>query len=174
MKKYFYTDGKQKFGPFDIEELGHKNIKKETLIWYEGLPDWTHAGDLEELSLLIATSPPPVPDVHRQSTATGSTQGSIRNQAEAARPDTVPKTWLLESILVTIFCCMPLGIVGIINAARVEARYSAGDYAAALRASREAGTWTKVGFWIGFGVLILYALMILVGVFNFDGGEYFT
>ena len=28
-----------------------------------------------------------------------------------------PKTWLVESILVTLFCCLPFGIVGIVNAA---------------------------------------------------------
>ena len=38
-----------------------------------------------------------------------------------------PKTWMVESILVTILCCLPLGIVGIVNAAKVNSLYSAGS-----------------------------------------------
>ena len=30
-----------------------------------------------------------------------------------------PKTWMVESVLATIFCCLPFGIVGIINASKV-------------------------------------------------------
>ncbi|WP_419184195.1 DUF2752 domain-containing protein [Xiashengella succiniciproducens] len=38
-----------------------------------------------------------------------------------------PKTWLGESILVTIFCCLPFGIAGIVNASKVESRFYAGE-----------------------------------------------
>ena len=31
-----------------------------------------------------------------------------------------PKTWMAESILVTILCCLPFGIIGIVNAAKVS------------------------------------------------------
>ena len=43
MKKYFYSNDNEKNGPFSFEELKNENIKKETLIWYEGLDDWTKA-----------------------------------------------------------------------------------------------------------------------------------
>jgi hypothetical protein len=49
-----------------------------------------------------------------------------------------PKNYLIESILVTIFCCMPFGIVGIVFAAQVNAKFDAGDYEGALKASKEA------------------------------------
>mgnify|MGYP003297500314 FL=1 len=38
-----------------------------------------------------------------------------------------PKNYLAESILATIFCCLPFGIIGIINAARVENAFYSGD-----------------------------------------------
>src|SRR5690606_39441568 len=38
-----------------------------------------------------------------------------------------PKTYLLETILTTIFCCWPLGIPSIIYASRVEKKFYAGD-----------------------------------------------
>ena len=67
-----------------------------------------------------------------------------------------PKNWLVESILVTLFCCLPFGIVGIVNAANVNAQFDAGDYAAAEKASKEAGKWTKIGFWVGLGCIVLF------------------
>ncbi len=78
-----------------------------------------------------------------------------------------PKTWLVESILVTLFCCLPFGIVGIINAAKVESRFYAGDKDGALRASEEAGRWTKIGFWVGIATAILYFMFVIsAGVYT--------
>ena len=71
-----------------------------------------------------------------------------------------PKNWLVESILVTIFCCLPFGIVGIVNAAQVNSRYATGDHDGAVRASQEAAKWTKLGFWIGIAVLICYIIAV--------------
>ena len=77
-----------------------------------------------------------------------------------------PKTWLVESILVTLFCCLPFGIVGIINASKVESRFYAGDKEGALRASEEAGRWTQIGFWVGIIVAIIYFLIMVTAGLN--------
>lgn len=73
-----------------------------------------------------------------------------------------PKNWLVESILVTLFCCLPFGIVGIINAASVNTKYAAGDYAGAQEASATAGKWTKIGLFSGIAVYVLYILFVVV------------
>ncbi len=79
-----------------------------------------------------------------------------------------PKNWLAESILVTLFCCLPFGIAGIVNAAQVSSKFAAGDYDGALRASQEAGKWTKISFWIGIGVIALsFLLFVILGVGGF-------
>ncbi len=72
-----------------------------------------------------------------------------------------PKNWLVESILVTMFCCMPFGIAGIVNASKVEARFYAGDLEGANRASKEAGKWTKIGFIIFIVGMGLYVMLML-------------
>lgn len=72
----------------------------------------------------------------------------------------IPKTWLAESILVTLFCCMPFGIVGIVNASKVESRYNSGDTEGAIRASEEAKKWTTLGFWIGLSLAIIYIVVM--------------
>ena len=74
-----------------------------------------------------------------------------------------PKTWLLESILVTLFCCLPFGIAGIVNATKVESLYYAGNIEAAERASKEAAKWTKIGFILGIVGIVLYFILIVVG-----------
>lgn len=73
-----------------------------------------------------------------------------------------PKNWLVESILVTLFCCLPFGIVGIINASSVNTKYDMGDYAGAVHASEQAGKWTKIGLFVGLGAYVLYILFVVV------------
>lgn len=73
-----------------------------------------------------------------------------------------PKTWLVESILVTLFCCLPFGIAGIVNAANVSSRFSAGDYDGAIRASEQAGKWTKVAFWVGIAWIAIYIIFWII------------
>lgn len=59
MKKYFLNDGNTQQGPFTLEELQSKNITPATPIWYDGLAEWTTAGQLEELKDIIVHTPPP-------------------------------------------------------------------------------------------------------------------
>lgn len=65
-----------------------------------------------------------------------------------------PPNYLVWAILVTIFCCLPLGIPAIVFAAQVSSRWQAGDVAGAHDASTKAKTfciWAAVGG----GVLIV-------------------
>ena len=60
MRKYFIHNGETENGPLDIEQLKSMQIKSETPIWYEGLQNWTIAGNVEDLkSIIISTSTPP-------------------------------------------------------------------------------------------------------------------
>src|SRR3546814_17142714 len=79
----------------------------------------------------------------------------------ATPPPARPKNWLVESILVTLFCCLPFGIVGIVYAASVNGTYDAGQYNEALDISQQAGKWTKLGFFVGIPVLVLYILLVV-------------
>lgn len=60
MKKYFYSDGKEKHGPLSLDELKQEDISKQTLIWFEGLDDWTPAGELDEMKPILELQPPPI------------------------------------------------------------------------------------------------------------------
>lgn len=78
-----------------------------------------------------------------------------------------PKTYLVESILVTLFCCLPFGIAGIVNAAKVESRFYAGDVEGANMAAADAKKWIKIGLIVSVIGWILYLLFFVVlGVFS--------
>ncbi|MDR2058232.1 MAG: CD225/dispanin family protein [Dysgonamonadaceae bacterium] len=85
-------------------------------------------------------------------------------EVNAVQQGAPPKTWLVESILVTLFCCLPFGIVGIVNASKVESAFYAGNMQEALRLSNEAGKWTKIGFGIGLAGTIIYLIFTIIGV----------
>ena len=74
------------------------------------------------------------------------------------------ENWLVEAILVVILCgCgMPFGVAGIVFAAQVNSKLAAGDHEGAEKARREAAKWTKIGFWVGLGVAVLYFLCIFL------------
>ena len=60
---YYYSDGQQQIGPISKDELKLKGITKETLVWREGLSEWTKAGEVEDLADLFPKipTPPPIP-----------------------------------------------------------------------------------------------------------------
>ncbi|SNR31863.1 CD225/dispanin family protein [Lutibacter flavus] len=66
-----------------------------------------------------------------------------------------PKNYLVESILVTIFCCQPFGIVGIVFASQVNSKFSIGDYEGALKASKNARNWMNWGLIAGILIFVL-------------------
>ena len=76
-----------------------------------------------------------------------------------------PDNYLIKSILVTLCCCLPFGIVGIIFASQVDSKWAAGDHEGAMTAAANAKKWTMIGLILGVVVnLILLAVQILAVV----------
>lgn len=53
MKKYFIIINGQQSGPFSLEELFDRHITSETLVWAEGMQNWTPAWEIEELKDIL-------------------------------------------------------------------------------------------------------------------------
>lgn len=60
MKLYYYANGTESLGPFTLDELKTKDISSTTLIWHDGLENWTPANQVEEVKAFISQSPPPL------------------------------------------------------------------------------------------------------------------
>ena len=75
---------------------------------------------------------------------------------------TIPN-YLVQSVLVTLCCCLIPGIVAIVYAAQVNALVKAGDFEGARRCSRRAWIWSWVGFALGLLVTLVYAILVVIG-----------
>ncbi len=83
-------------------------------------------------------------------------------------PTQVPN-YLVQAILVTIFCCLPFGIVSIVFAAQVNGKVAAGDYAGAIATSNKAKTWAWVSFGVGLAGLLIWVPFTCIVPFAFRG-----
>jgi hypothetical protein len=79
--------------------------------------------------------------------------------------------YLVQAILVTIFCCLPLGIPAIIFAAQVNSKLALGDELGARESSQKAKTfcWISFGIGLGLGILWLVFYFIIGATFFFSG-----
>ncbi|MCX7933753.1 MAG: SPFH domain-containing protein [Planctomycetota bacterium] len=64
--QFYAAIGGQQAGPFDLQTLRSQAVSgaltRETLVWRQGMANWTPAGQVPELSALFAaSSPPPLP-----------------------------------------------------------------------------------------------------------------
>lgn len=59
------------------------------------------------------------------------------------------KNYLVESILVTLCCCLPFGIVAIVYAAQVNSKLALGDGSGAEASSQKARKWALIALILG-------------------------
>ena len=136
MEYYVLING-VKEGAFSIEELKTKGISRDTMVWRAGQSQWLPVYQVPELYDLLKEIPPEPPTVKRA----------------------MPKTWLVESILVTLFCYLPFGVIGIVNASKVDTLYLNGDYEQAVIRSNNAKKWC---LWALFSAIAFWVLYLLV------------
>jgi hypothetical protein len=89
----------------------------------------------------------------------------------AGMPGVSVPNYLVFSILATVLCCLPAGIVAIVYAAQVNGKLQAGDIAGAQAASKNAKMWCWISFGVGLGVGLLYMLLIAAGTIRRMGGH---
>ena len=70
-------------------------------------------------------------------------------------------TYLWQSIVVTLLCCLPAGIVAIINATRVSSLQQIGDIQGAQDASEKAKKWCIISV-VGYVVSVVIGIIFFV------------
>lgn len=75
-----------------------------------------------------------------------------------------PNNNLVWGILTTILCCLPLGIVSIISASKVDSLYEQAKYADAQKAADDAKKYALWAVGVGAVVWLIYFILVAVGV----------
>lgn len=68
------------------------------------------------------------------------------------------KSHLASAIIATVLCCVPLGIVSIVYAAKVSQLVSLGKIAEAQEASKKAQMWA----WIAVGAGLVFSILYVI------------
>ena len=87
-----------------------------------------------------------------------------------------PDSNLVWGILCTCLCCLPLGIVSIVYATKVDSLWLAGAYQEAIEAASKAKKWAIWGAVAGIVFCVLYILLyvVIIGLgVAASGGHYY-
>ena len=166
MKQYYLVINGEKSGPFTIDQLATQQLTPETPVWTEGMSDWVPAQQVAELSSLFA-SQAPIPEASQptatpQAPAYNAAPAYGNPQPQAPNTQVVPPNYLVWSILVTLFCCIPGGVVAIVYSTQVSSRFQQGDYAGANESSRNARKWVIISAIAAAAVWVIYAIILAV------------
>lgn len=146
---------KNEYGPISAEQLrqwikeGRANGQTQVLL--EGTTEWKPLASFSEFADALNTPAP---------FATGGTPPAPTS-APGGQPS-VPN-YLVQSILCTLCCCLPLGIVAIIYASQVSTKLALGDYAGAQAASKNAKLWCWIAFGLGFAINAIFLVVMAIG-----------
>ena len=142
----FIGKNDKRYGPFPIEKVNESiangEFSLDDLGWHEGLGEWKPLRSIE--GIVGAAVVPAV-------------VSNLPNNA-GVPAEQVPSN-LVWGILSTLCCCLPLGIVSIVYASKVEGYVIAGDIEKAKENSKKAAMWAWISF--GGGILIVIISFLL-------------
>lgn len=155
-KEYYYIDNQgEQFGPYTLEIFRLLPLRPQSPVWSTGMEGWITAGEMKELDGLIrkSESTPDIPtDTAEPELLTERTAPETEDSAPA---EPMPKTWLTESIVLTLLCSI-IGLIPFFHGMQVRTLYRIGDYEGAARESATAKKWLFIAAAIGLVVDALY------------------
>lgn len=80
-------------------------------------------------------------------------------------------TYLILSIISTLCCCLPFGVVGIVFSAKINSAMLAGNLEEAQNNAKMARIWIIVSFAIGLLTWLIYMVLIVTGAVS--GSAYY-
>lgn len=188
MKQYYYVDGNnQQQGPIDAAQLPAFGVTTKTLVWCEGMANWQAAGEIPELASFFAAKQPEIPAQPQMQPGTPAqpqiqpqaqpqtmninnfqqTQQPMNSQPPFQQPNNQqmppqPDNYLVWAILVTVLCCLPLGVASIIYSVKVGSLYAQGDYNGAVDASQKAKKFAMIGGIGGLIFIVIYVIFMVI------------
>lgn len=167
MKMLYYfidSDGTAK-GPVGLDHFKNNHINGHSWVWHDGLPQWVEAHTIPSIRKYMRSDLPLSFSSKKEGIDYEKERVNIPSLGTLPKSDLdilrsrVPKTWLAEAILITIFCCIPFGVVGIIYASRVAPYWRRGLYGESIYASNSAAFWVKLTIVLTIFIWVIYILI---------------
>lgn len=183
-KIYWIIVNGQPQGPFTPDEIAARGVASPTLrVWRKGLPEWVQLSQIPELAQQLGVDGAAEDNVESEEPAVAATveaaeEVKVRQpfaqfqtqwqaswgaagQQQTADYEPMPPTYLPWNVLVTICCCIPVGIAGVIFSSQVSRKYYRGDLEGARQASERAAWCFIIAFTLG---LVLWPFQMLFGL----------
>lgn len=97
----------------------------------------------------------------RPTGAVGPTQWGVPSPDKPPGGVSRPANNMVWAILTTLLCCLPVGIVAIVYAAKVDGLWASGDHDAAVKAASQARLWSMIAAGLGIGFIGIYFVGVL-------------
>jgi hypothetical protein len=165
---YHVARNNQQLGAFPKEDaLARYNsgaILPTDLVWTDGMATWESASKIFGApavpgsgGLTVPATPPP----YAPPPVTGVATPMSTTPPVVAPPK--PNNNLIGAILVTLFCCWPLGIPSIVFAAQVDGKHARGDYVGAEDSARKSRLFMWWSLGLGIVAIILAVALGFAG-----------
>ena len=167
---WYFVREEEQLGPVSEEQMREMiregSLKRDDLVWREGMIAWQIASEVPELGIPVQPLPPPPqtpppppqyapPPQYSASAPPPPQHVSNPPGAGAGIPNYLP--W---AIAVTLCCCLPGGIVSIVYANKANSAKAMGDLRAAQEAANQAKTWLIVAVVGGLLLWVFYLAAI--------------
>lgn len=171
--QWYYSKNGTQLGPVGqgelIAKLASGEVSASDLVWKDGMADWIPASQVAELRSAVATPATPVsaaPPFSSPGSPPSPYAAPSSQVAGGGNPNQEIPNYLWQSIVVTIFCCWPLGIPAIIFAAKVDGLKARGDIAGAQAAAANAKKWTLIAMISGLVAIGIYIVVMVFGIMS--------
>lgn len=143
MTQYYYVGAdNQSHGPITPDQFLAHGLTPGSMICPVGGGNW----------VALSTQPELLPYLQP-----GYSALCEENQLNGSQEQLVkPSNKLGLAILVTIFCCLPFGIVAIVKASKVNGLWEAGKYCSARQAAADAKKWCIISAVLGVLSAFMY------------------
>lgn len=168
MEKYWIiVDGKPQ-GPYTADQLkNRRDFRADLPVWTSRLTDWTTVSQIEELASLLPDEEEEreeerVEEQPQQQEVADFVEQTVEQQPQP-QPQTTgwvnlnreiageqrPSSYLGWNIAMTLCCCLPAGLIGIIFSSMVNQKWQRGDVEGARKASESAAWCLILSFVLG-------------------------
>lgn len=166
--EYWVSINNNQVGPMSLDEVIALDPSADMLVWHPGMPDWDKVANLPELAHLFGADyeecvegetvegePQPEQTIEEPvqepvlEPAPKVEEPKSQPLQETAPAEPCPPNYLVWTVLVTVMCCVPLGVISLIYSSQVKTKYNAGDIEGAKKASSKTELWLILAFVLG-------------------------